>query len=400
MDDIEVIKKRADAQRTFTPGSAINSTALFSGRSAQITSVLGAIMRPGLHAVMFGERGVGKTSLANVLHAFLPQEDRFYTIKVNAAANQSFTDIWKCIFRDMQLHMVSRKLIPTNEEVNAIISHLVDQDPPAEITPSDVRFVLSQMPQARVIIIVDEFDRITDEEAVTRFADTIKTLSDYSIDVTLILVAVGDSVDALVQAHPSLTRALVQVSLPRMSDEELGVILDRGMIRLGMRMDARVRSKIVDFSQGLPHYTHLLALEATVNALLDRRLDITLEDLQSAIEAALAKTEETTIRAYHKATSRGRLYPTVLLGCAHAKKDMRGYFSPADVGRALRTVTNGEISEEELSRFTRHLRDFSTEDKGAVLIEEGRKGQFRYRFADPMMPPFVILKGISGTKRD
>ena len=399
MTDVEVIQMEALAQRAFTPGAAINKRELFSGRPEQIDAAVSAIVRPGLHAVMYGDRGVGKTSLANVLGAFLPRNDHFNTIKISVTEDSNFSEIWREIFREMQMYLMTRQaLVPAYDEVNSVILQIIDQDPPRQITPAEVKFVLSQMPDSvSVIIIIDEFDRMQDLESTRRLADTIKMLSDYSFDVTLIIVAVGDSVADLINAHPSLVRAMVQIPLPRMSDGELNGIVSNGLSRLQMEMEQKLVDQVIGLSQGLPHYTHLLCLEAALYAIQGKRRQITRIDLDHAIKEAVEKTQETTLRSYYDATSRGRLYPTILLGCAHAKKDVRGFFSPAEVGRALVKLTN-EPHFEELARFTRHLREFATSKKGSVLQEEGEKGRYRYRFVDPMMPPFILLNDLSTGK--
>ena len=59
------------AGRVFLPNTAVSTRALFSGRKRQITLVVDSINQVGLHAVIFGERGVGKTSLANIVQPLL-----------------------------------------------------------------------------------------------------------------------------------------------------------------------------------------------------------------------------------------------------------------------------------------------------------------------------------------
>jgi Holliday junction resolvasome RuvABC ATP-dependent DNA helicase subunit len=54
-------------QQIFRPGTPIDKYALFSGRTAQFSSIVRAVNQTGQHVVMFGERGVGKTSLSKVL---------------------------------------------------------------------------------------------------------------------------------------------------------------------------------------------------------------------------------------------------------------------------------------------------------------------------------------------
>jgi hypothetical protein len=44
---------------------------LFAGRSEQVDQIIGAICQKGYHVVLYGDRGVSKTSLSNVLVEFL-----------------------------------------------------------------------------------------------------------------------------------------------------------------------------------------------------------------------------------------------------------------------------------------------------------------------------------------
>src|SRR6266513_631954 len=104
--------------------------------------------------------------------------------------------------------------------------------------------------------------------APTLLNDTIKTLSDHSVDATLIFVGVADSVDQLISEHQSVERALRQIRMPRMSVEELYEILDKGSVELGMTFAPAARERVARLSEGLPTYTHLLALEAVQRAII------------------------------------------------------------------------------------------------------------------------------------
>ena len=399
MNEDDFIIKTIEAGSVFTPGAPIDDKELFANRAEHLPRVVDTIIRPGLHAIMFGERGVGKTSLANMIQNFMPEKKHFYCIRVNSAALINFTEIWRDIFRSMDFHMKKIGYLPQDDEVRAAVLHYIDQDNPVQITPLDVRFVISQMPSHRVVIVIDEFDRIEDEETISKMADTIKNLSDSSMKVTLILVAVADSVLSLINKHPSLSRALVQIRLPRMSDSELRQIITKGMSRLGMTIDLPVIDRIVELSRGLPHYTHLLALESVISALQDQRLHVDYSDLDNAITAAFDKTTESTKATYLNAveTPRGQHYHTVLLGCALAKVDERGYFAPSDVRQALKDYLGVDFA---LTRFNKHLHQFASDAKGNILTKVGSKNKFKYRFKDPIMQPYVTLEGIKSGRID
>ena len=53
--------------RVFTPSSPISALELFSGRQEEIRRISDAINSVGKHAILYGDRGVGKTSLATIL---------------------------------------------------------------------------------------------------------------------------------------------------------------------------------------------------------------------------------------------------------------------------------------------------------------------------------------------
>ena len=57
----------------FTPGAPIDEYALFAGRQPQIQKISDTVVSKGRHAVLFGERGVGKTSLASIFYLGFPE---------------------------------------------------------------------------------------------------------------------------------------------------------------------------------------------------------------------------------------------------------------------------------------------------------------------------------------
>ena len=75
-DDVEKWAKYARVAEVFTPGAPIDSLDLFAGRIEQIKDVLTAVVQRGQHLVLYGERGVGKTSLAKFSTSSSPDEAR------------------------------------------------------------------------------------------------------------------------------------------------------------------------------------------------------------------------------------------------------------------------------------------------------------------------------------
>lgn len=48
--------------------------------------------------------------------------------------------------------------------------------------------------------------------------------------------------------------------------------------------------------------------------------------------------------------------------------------------------------------FQQHLNAFTSEARAAVLHRKGEARRFRYRFRNPLLEPYVILRGIKEDK--
>lgn len=387
-----------EAGRVFTPTAPIDERSLFAGRETQVRQVVDAINQKGQHAIIFGERGVGKTSLANVLSGFLSAPNsRIVSPRVTCDSQDTFESVWKKVFQRIELqYEVSEAgfgAAPQNVVVPS--AQLLLPDHQERVTTDVVRRILIHLSQDSVpIIIVDEFDALS-ERSKRAFADMIKMLSDDAVAATVILVGVADSVDQLIKEHQSVERALVQVPMPRMSPDEIGAIIDKGLTLLGMTIDDAPRRRIVLLSQGLPHYTHLLSLYSVRQALDNLSLRITDKTVSQAISQALTGAQRTIHSAYHRATMSPRkdnLFAVVLLSCALAKTDELGYFMAQDVRTPMREITGKQY---DIPSFSQHLNEFCEEKRGPILQRLGTTRRFRFRFINPLMQPFVIMQGFS-----
>ena len=229
------------ASSVFTPASPIVELQLFSGRLTQVGKVIDAINQPGQHAVLYGERGVGKTSLANVLAAYCKNHGKLVAVsKINCDATDTFASVCKKALRE--LTWVAQKLpagfVGQPELSQKDLSQQLSDAP----TPNDVRLLLSGI-QHPIILVFDEFDRLPLAH-VRPFTDLIKALSDYSIRSTIVIVGVASTVDQLIRRdHSSVERAIVQVLMPRMETKEIREILTKGAERIAVAFDRRPRAR-------------------------------------------------------------------------------------------------------------------------------------------------------------
>ena len=344
----------------------------------QVTDVINTVGQKGRHVILYGERGVGKTSLANVLAQVFAGFDNFKlkSVGVNCQTNDNFATLWSNIFRELEWDGSGEWEEKTPDE------------------PEQIRYALQQL-EHQSLIVIDELDRLEDDDALSLLADTVKTLSDKAVSVTLVLVGVADSVDELLGDHYSVGRALNQVHLPRMSITELEEIIDKGLSELLLEIEAGPRRRIARLSEGLPFYTHSLALHAGQHAVADDRGVITDVDVSRAVERVVSKTQHSIQTAYEKAIRSPRkdtLFQQALLAAALAPKGPLGHFTAGAVRDPMSRIMGEEV---DFSKFNRHLNAFAGEKRGRVLEKSGEERGWFYRFRDPLLQPFVLLQGLA-----
>ena len=66
MDVDQFVRPIELANRAFSPSSPITEKELFAGRQEQLDRLSDVLSSRGQHALVYGDRGVGKTSLAKV----------------------------------------------------------------------------------------------------------------------------------------------------------------------------------------------------------------------------------------------------------------------------------------------------------------------------------------------
>jgi type II secretory pathway predicted ATPase ExeA len=369
-DSIAKIQRIARVAKAFTPSTPVSRLDMLAGRSNQILEVATAAAQPGRHVALYGERGVGKTSLANVLREFFAADDlpSFQSAIVNCSTDDTYTTLWVRVLAELGIESSEYEVQP-----DAVRRTLQDLDPAA-------------------LIVIDELDRLEDDLALTLIADTIKTFSDHAVPSTLVLVGVARSIGELIGEHESIVRALAQIEMPRMSPKELRAALQLGCAKAELTIREDAATEIAGLSEGLPHYTHLLGLHAGQRVVQDDRTEITMADVAAAIPMGVKG--HTIDDAYQRATRsvhKDALFRHVLLACALAPKNELGFFTAGSIREPLEIVVDRRL---DIPAFSRHLSQFLEPERGSVLFREGSKRYF-YRFSDPILQPYVILKGVA-----
>jgi Cdc6-like AAA superfamily ATPase len=390
MTDEQIGRLLVECGRVFTPCTPINRRSLFAGRLNEIQKIVDSVNSSGRHAILYGDRGVGKTSLASILKELFSDYPEIRIGKVNCEANDNFQSVWDKALSEIPIDMEG----PNGTEQFTLNQWLNLNE---YVGPGQIRKVIQAgndyIPE--LVIVFDEFDRLAREHRLM-FADTIKDLSDSIAGATIVLVGVANDVTDLIAEHASVSRNIAEIKMPPMTRSEVDAIIHNGLNKLKMTMQSEAFETIVTLAQGYPHYAHLLGKEAATSAINNRRLDINSADVSAAIKSALSDNSYNIADVYHKATiaqRKGALFEQVLIACALAAVDELGFFSSTDVRPVLSALAKKKY---EVYGFSQHLDKFASErSRGPVLEKRGSSRCYRYRFRNPLLRPYAIIKGMA-----
>lgn len=373
----------------FSPISPIKRKDLFFGRRIQLEHVVDAINEIGQHAILHGERGVGKTSLANIMYDSITN---LYPAKVTCNREDEFNTLWERAFNELK-HARTTAGEGLDVQHARTIDRINNELKNSElVTPALVESLMRQINGFKFLFIFDEFDNIRTKKIRSSFADLIKSLSDNVENTTIVLVGIGDNVEELIGIHRSLERCLKQVKMPRMSDDEAVSIIDNGMKTLGFTISKNVKDKILEFSSGFPHYIHLLCKHGAKQMIINGKTEFNDAYLQIAIKNGIDDTSEQLRSSYQKAivdSNTDSKWKKVLYACANSKSDSFNCFSTNDV---LAEYNKSCKDPVKCSNIRYNLNQLCSKERGDILLKMGSGVNTRYRFINPMMRAFVKLK--------
>lgn len=375
----------AEVYGSFSPGSPIKLQGDLAGREEQAGRLRGIVLSSGEHALIYGERGAGKTSIANTFHLSLNSDTRrIHSIHVNCGDND-FSAIWRKVFRRVKVESDAER-------------RSLDHFYPDTITPDDVEIELGNFRINDIpIIILDEFDQISDHRTKSLMTETIKSFSDHTIHAKIVLVGIAGNAGELIAQHASISRALKQVQMPRLSLAELEAIVTTRYKRCGLRSDDEALFQMAFLSRGLPYYAHLIGRHSALAAIQQKKIVINVEDVFLGLQEAVKEVDQTITEEYLAAIVSQRneetLYEPVLTACALAESDDLGQFQQAAVSAPLSEIASRKPAYTPTT-FAFHMNEFCEDKRGKILSRVGEARNYRYSFTDAMMQPYVIIRAL------
>lgn len=389
----KIVKSRI--REIFTPHQPIQSVNLFFGREKEVSRVIEVLNTPGQHSLLFGDRGVGKSSLANVSANLILEQLSGNRIIRKRCDNQ---DCFKTIVSDLLIEIGHDPY----EEPNATQKSIsigggnIKGVPLPKIESKSVKnkgvttkydspsWVAKNTAHLKAIFIIDELDAVRDPNEKRKIAELIKFLSDEGSTLKVLLVGIAETASELTAGHPSVNRCLKETRIPRMGNEELKEIIRSGSIALDLNYGNKVISRIAKISSGYAHFTHLLALKAGEDAIAEERENITVIDLESATNKAIDDSEGTLRSIYNEAirSATSDDYKRILLSAALCNPEE---IRASELREKYEFITGKNITQGKLNNYFKRLVS-ETHDSILRRIAKGV-----YRFNDPRMPAFVKI---------
>ena len=161
---------RSSLRQFFTPTQPITLPDLLTGRIDTLSRVYENVLLPSQHVLLYGDRGVGKTSIARVVSALAGGMDDSpsVAIVVSCDTTDTFSTIWQKVLREIRIP--SRPVGFGRTEGMDPATRIV---PPESLTPNDIRIFVESCDKP-LTVIVDEYDRVLDDGARRLMTDTIK----------------------------------------------------------------------------------------------------------------------------------------------------------------------------------------------------------------------------------
>lgn len=310
-----------EIMRTYVrPSDPIDSYEHLVGRDKQRDDIEEAINSPGKHIFIYGDRGAGKTSLAQTIaHEHNPSA----TSPVLVACGQKTT--FSAIVQDIAKQLVGRSRYVMTEATHSTGAQIGTSGFSVSATQTgkvseraleaiDLNSATALLQEAaalrggRSLVVVDEFENLPSVEDRQLFAELIKQLSDRKVPVTLVFCGIGKSLDDLLLGHASSHRYIHEVKLPTppLNVGQRWEIIDTAASKLGLSVNPDSRLRIAQVSDGFPHYVHLICeklfwLAYREEADVD---ELTPIQYMEAVQNALTNVEARLRNAYDKAVKK------------------------------------------------------------------------------------------------
>ncbi len=336
----------------------------FAGRRQCLHDLQHVLLTSGQHALVLGERGIGRTSLLNVLPASLEGPRRAAAVTVRAG--DDLGSLWARIASALAVE-------------------------PAGTTSSAMAATLSRVAAGEPVLVTVDDVHVATPELRRDLAAVVGALVSPPTQATLVFAALGMDVAGAWPEAALLANALDTHLLPRLAADEAQELAEDVHAEAGVDATPEALHTIAERGAGLPGAVRRLAVASADAAHAAGASRVDVAHVEQACATVLAGADEDVKLAYEHATIRARrgIFPEILWACAHTPREVDGSFATLAVRQTLQRMLKREIRG-----LTNQISVLAEGTRGQVLIRVSGAPNPRYRFADPRLEPYVLLRGL------
>ena len=361
--------RRDSIYNAFSTAMPVTDRHGLAGRNSELEKLVEAIVVQRKHAVIFGTRGSGKTSLARVF-GDLADEAGCVALYGSASGDADFDSLFRPFLSELPMSAAGQ------EKARKLMNEPLDVTRLAALLVEDVR--------QRSILILDEYDRVRSDEAKSDVATLLKLLTDIHSPVQVVLVGIAGDVDGLIAAHPSLRRHIAPQRVAPIPKPELERLLMSCADNAQLRLDPDALDALAGAAMGSPYHARLFGMQAALVTEAGGRDRMTLPDVEQGLASALEDWAEMSgathalfQRVLWEANASRRMI--ALAGVAASQMSLISYDRLVRLGHEV--LGGGSINEGQAAEAMRRLEPALTSMPGGEL----------FMFEDTLAPQFLLL---------
>lgn len=390
--DREIENSQLVLRTVFAPSSPVLNIDYFAGRVKEIKRAVSAIENEKMHLIIHGKRGLGKTSFSNTL-CDIAKEAGYIICNTSCSQHSTFSEIFRSFLKE----------IPLIFDKNFITDHGVDNRqacfdtllPEGAFSPKELTKVLLRLVSARILFVIDEFDRNQTPNFKDSILETIKNFSDNCVRANLIIIGATDTVDDLIGLNESVRRNITGIPIKVFNEEEISELFDIGEDASNVIFPEAIRKEISSLSGNAPHCMRLLCLHSAQAALSNERWTTTDADILQAISMSIMDVQtlldNDLLDLVHSKKSRQFEAFLFALACCDCNENNEFYAEQA--ARTQREQTQEVVTALSIgSRLTMICNTVPP-----ILTKREHRHKVLYRFADPTFGFYLRLLHSYGT---
>ncbi len=268
---------RQSPHDVYVPTRWVDEDALFVGRENEIKKIKRALKSAGNNIVIFGPRGLGKTTIARHIEKELEEN----VVWIDCDSGIRHGDLVVRLFNKLNIRRVENSKIETDQDNIRVSGKFLflgassgqksedkEISKPFSDAINSVDYVCDRLQELErpTLVILDEFDLISrspDSKKTLKFlVELIKAVAGRGKNFVFrfMFVGVGESVTSLMGEHESIHRNIQEIQVKKIPNEYIELFLHNAQEMTQLYFERSVQKHFIEQADGFPYFVHLIGL--------------------------------------------------------------------------------------------------------------------------------------------